>query len=99
MSDTTAPAPRRIAAGVSGKAKSKAPAWTPEQRTNFLTKAEPSLVVDIAGTKLLAERREFSTGSVGYNLTGKLTVMVDGKPVTLQLTANMTAIGSKPDSE
>lgn len=95
---TTSPAPRRIAAGVTGKqsAKGKTP-WTQADRAAFLEKAPATLVVKVDGLEMLATKQEFSTGSVGYYLTGKHNVMVDGKLIPLQLGFNLTAIGSKPE--
>lgn len=43
--------------------------------------------------------REFSTGSYGYGLTGKAMLPLngqDGKFANLQLSCNLTVIGSKP---
>lgn len=39
--------------------------------------------------------RQFSTGSYGWGFSGKVTMMVDGKPVQCQASINVTVIGSK----
>ncbi len=46
-------------------------------------------------TDLLAERREFSTGSYGWFLTGKASI--NGMPV--QVGGNFILVGSKPAKE
>ena len=59
--------------------------------------SSPSLPVDIGGGKALLalDPKEFSTGSVGYNANGKITLPCNGKPVTFQVSMNLTAVGSK----
>lgn len=49
----------------------------------------------INGNEMLAERREFSTGSFGWYLNGKTVVTVDGKPLNVQVGLNLTVVGSK----
>lgn len=66
----------------------------PFTKTQFLDKAEPLKVV-INGQEILAEKKEFSTGSFGWNINSKITVVVDGKPVSVQVGMNMTVVGSK----
>ncbi len=64
-------------------------------KSAFTTKAQP-VPVEIAGQKLHALPKQFSTGSVGYNLNGKIIVnLPDGTPVQLQISGNFTAVGSK----
>ena len=60
----------------------------------FKTSAKP-LEVAIAGKTLQAPTKEFSTGSLGWYLSGKISVEIDGKPVQVQVGLNMTIIGSK----
>jgi hypothetical protein len=66
----------------------------PVTRTQFVEKAEP-VRVSINGSEMLAEVKEFSTGSFGWYLTGKTVVTVDGKPVSVQIGMNLTVVGSK----
>ena len=66
----------------------------PISRTLFGEKAEPLKVV-INGQEMVAEVKQFSTGSFGWNINGKTTVTVDGKPLSVQIGMNMTVIGSK----
>lgn len=49
------------------------------------------------GDKLLMslDPKEFSTGSVGYNANGKVTLLVGGKPVVFQASLNLIAVDSK----
>ncbi|HVV81807.1 MAG TPA: hypothetical protein VHE35_01965 [Kofleriaceae bacterium] len=66
----------------------------PVTRTQFTEKAEPLKVV-INGQELLAEVKEFSTGSFGWYLNGKILVPIDGKNVSVQVGMNLTVVGSK----
>jgi hypothetical protein len=60
----------------------------------FQEKAEPLKVV-INGQEMLADVKAFSTGSFGWNINGKMTITVDGKPVSVQIGMNLTVVGSK----
>jgi hypothetical protein len=66
----------------------------PVSRTQFLEKAEP-VKVTIGTQELVADKREFSTGSFGWYYNGKITVTVDGKPLSIQVGLNLTVVGSK----
>lgn len=66
----------------------------PVSRAEFKEKAKPVEVV-IDGNKLLAVNREFSTGSLGWNISNKMTIMVGDTPVTVQVGLNLTIVGSK----
>ena len=66
----------------------------PISRSEFRKGAKP-LCVNIDGRPLVADPKEFSTGSFGYYYGGKITVTIDGQPVTVQVGLNMTVIGSK----
>ncbi len=66
----------------------------PITRTDFVEKAEP-VRVSINGSEMIAEKKEFSTGSFGWYLNGKTVVTVDGKPISVQIGMNMTVVGSK----
>ncbi|HWM85540.1 MAG TPA: hypothetical protein VNO33_06875 [Kofleriaceae bacterium] len=66
----------------------------PISRAQFVEKAEPVRVV-INGQEMLAEVKEFSTGSFGWNLNGKTVITIDGKPLSVQIGMNMTVVGSK----
>ncbi|MBP8808087.1 MAG: hypothetical protein KBG48_22520 [Kofleriaceae bacterium] len=66
----------------------------PVTRTQFTEKAE-ALKVTINGQDLLAEVKEFSTGSFGWYLNGKIVVPIDGKNVSVQIGMNLTVVGSK----
>jgi hypothetical protein len=63
-------------------------------RDLFREKATPLPVV-INGVPLLAEVKEFSTGSLGWYCGGKLALTIDGKPVKVQVGLNLTIVGSK----
>jgi hypothetical protein len=66
----------------------------PVSRTQFLEKAE-SIKVSINGQEIIADKREFSTGSFGWYYNGKISVTVDGKPLSIQVGLNLTVVGSK----
>ena len=66
----------------------------PVSKTQFPEKAEP-VKLTIGTSELIADKREFSTGSFGWYFNGKTTVMVDGKPLSVQIGMNLTVVGSK----
>jgi hypothetical protein len=66
----------------------------PVSLTLFNEKAEP-LKITINGQELLAEPKNFSTGSFGWYLNSKTVVQIDGKAVSVQIGANFTVVGSK----
>ena len=66
----------------------------PVTRTQFVEKAEP-LKVLVNDKEFTAQVKEFSTGSFGWNVNEKTTILVDGKPVTVQIGMNLTVVGSK----
>jgi hypothetical protein len=66
----------------------------PVSLTQFLEKAEP-VKLSINGQEMLAEVKQFSTGSFGWYMNGKTVVTVDGKPVSVQIGMNLTVVGSK----
>ncbi len=67
---------------------------SPLTRAEFKEKAQ-AIKIDVGGVSMMAEPKEFSTGSFGWYLSGKATLMVDGKPVQVQVGANLAVIGSK----
>jgi hypothetical protein len=66
----------------------------PVSRSEFRAHAKP-IPIKINEVPLMAEVKEFSTGSLGWYLNGKMTIDVDGKMVTVQIGMNMTIVGSK----
>lgn len=66
----------------------------PVTRAEFLAKAKP-VMVTINGVPMQAERKEFSTGSLGWYLNGKVSLEVGGTPVSVQVGMNLTVVGSK----
>lgn len=66
----------------------------PITRTDFREHAKP-MQVTINNVPLIAEVKEFSTGSLGWNLNGKTTIEINGTPVSVQIGLNMTLVGSK----
>ncbi|MSP59122.1 MAG: hypothetical protein EXR72_02075 [Myxococcales bacterium] len=66
----------------------------PLTKTEFMEKAT-AVKIDIGGVPMVAEAREFSTGSFGWYLTGKATLTVDGKPIQVQVGCNLAVVGSK----
>jgi hypothetical protein len=68
-------------------------------KSAFITTAKPLAVV-IDGNTITAGPKKFSTGSVGFFLNGKIEVsLADGTIVKLQVSASLTAIGSKDWTE
>src|SRR5207244_3513266 len=53
----------------------------PISREDFLAKAQP-VKIELNGFPLIAEPREFSTGSFGWNVNSKATIQVDKKAIT-----------------
>ncbi len=66
----------------------------PLTRPEFLAKAKP-LKITIDGVEMVAPPREFSTGSLGWNLNNKTTMDIGGTMVTVQIGMNVTLVGSK----
>ena len=66
----------------------------PLTQAQFLAAAQPLEIV-IAGQKMLAEPKSFSTGSFGWYLNGKTAMSIDGKAVSVQIGMNLTVVGSK----
>ena len=66
----------------------------PITRRQFREKAKP-VTVTINNVPLLAEVKEFSTGSLGWYLNGKVSIEIDGTPVSVQIGLNLTIVGSK----
>ena len=66
----------------------------PVSRQRFKEKAK-SVEVVIDGNKMIAAAREFSTGSLGWNISNKMTIEIDGTAVTVQVGLNLTIVGSK----
>lgn len=63
-------------------------------RAEFVNEAK-ALEVIINGVPMLAEVKEFSTGSLGWYLNAKSVVKVGEKSVTVQIGMNLTIVGSK----
>ncbi|HKX28824.1 MAG TPA: hypothetical protein VJ302_14095 [Blastocatellia bacterium] len=66
----------------------------PVTRKEFRDGAKP-VKVEINGVPMMAEVKEFSTGSLGWYLNGKSVIDIDGKQVTVQIGMNLTIVGSK----
>ncbi len=54
-----------------------------------------AIEVVIGGIPMMAEVKEFSTGSLGWYLNGKMSVKIGETPVTVQIGMNLTIVGSK----
>jgi hypothetical protein len=67
----------------------------PVTRAEFVAKAKPVQVTVNDMPPLIAEVREFSTGSLGWYLNGKTTIDVGGTRVSVQIGMNLTVVGSK----
>lgn len=58
-------------------------------------KSAKVLALQVGEIGFSASPRKMSTGSVGYSLADKITLVVDGEPVLFQVGINVTACGSK----
>lgn len=63
-------------------------------RDQFRTAAQPVAVV-INGREFKVPKKEFSTGSLGWYLSDKMDVTIDGVDVKVQIGLNLTIVGSK----
>ena len=63
-------------------------------RADFRNEAKP-VEVTINGVPQIADPKEFSTGTLGWYLNGKVPLKVGDKTVTVQIGLNMTIVGSK----
>jgi hypothetical protein len=64
-------------------------------KTQFVTSVKP-LPVQVGGAQVFALPKAFSTGSVGFNINGKVTIqMPDGTVQAFQFSGNLVAVGSK----
>lgn len=63
-------------------------------RKAFEGAAKP-VKVEINGNAMMAEVKQFSTGSFGWYLNGKTVIDVGGTPVSVQIGMNLTVVGSK----
>lgn len=66
----------------------------PVTRSEFRANAKP-IVVTVDGQRLSASVKEFQTSSLGWYLSGKVTLEVGGVPVDVQIGTTVTIIGSK----
>ncbi len=66
----------------------------PINRAQFHQHAKAVEVV-IGGVPLMADVKEFSTGSLGWYLNGKTTIRINDQPVSVQIGMNLTIVGSK----
>ena len=66
----------------------------PISRAQFRGKAKPIAVV-INSKEYNALPKEFSTGSLGWNINDKVQIDIDGVLVTVQIGMNLTIVGSK----
>ena len=66
----------------------------PITRKQFEELARPIKVV-INGEDMEAKNRQFSTGSMGWNISSKMKIKIGDKDVTVQVGLNLTIVGSK----
>ena len=64
-------------------------------RAQFRTHAKPIKIAIGEQPGIDAEVKEFSTGSLGWNLNAKVTLDIDGVRVPVQIGLNLTVVGSK----
>jgi len=61
----------------------------------FIANAKP-ITVDLQGTLVTFEPKVFSSGSFGWGFYGKMDIKVGNKPIKVQSSSSLTAVGSKP---
>lgn len=66
----------------------------PISRAQFREHAK-AVDVTVNGVPLIAEVKEFSTGSLGWYLNGKTAIKVGESSVSVQIGMNLTIVGSK----
>lgn len=66
----------------------------PVNRKEFREHAKPIEII-INGVPMLAEVKEFSTGSLGWYLNGKTSLKIGEKLAPVQIGLNLTLVGSK----
>lgn len=66
----------------------------PISRVDFKGHAKP-LEITINGVPMVAEVKEFSTGSLGWMISGKTVVKVGDHPLSVQIGLNLTVVNSK----
>ena len=66
----------------------------PISRDQFRKNAK-AVEVKINDIPLIADVKEFSTGSLGWYLNGKTTIDIGGTKVSVQIGMNLTIVGSK----
>lgn len=70
----------------------------PFTKKQFADKAQP-LTIKIGDANVVGEVKQFSTGSYGWYSNSKVTIVVDGKPVTAQVGLNLIVVGSKESKD
>jgi hypothetical protein len=66
----------------------------PITRAEFRAHAKP-MTIRIGEKEYQAIPKEFSTGSLGWNVNDKITLEIGGKHVAVQIGMNLTVVGSK----
>lgn len=66
----------------------------PLTKKQFADKAKP-VTININGVPMIADVKQFSTGSFGWYMNGKTVIEVDGVAVSVQVGLNMTVVNSK----
>lgn len=66
----------------------------PITRAEFTAHAK-AIKIMVGDVPMMAEVKEFATGSLGWYLNGKTVIDVNGKSVSVQIGMNLTIIGSK----
>lgn len=89
-----APANCVMASKTSGGDKKGNKTKCPISKKDFLAKAKPVLA-QIEGQPVAVSVKEFSTGSFGFYSQGKITLVIDGTPVTCQCAISIQVVGSK----
>lgn len=63
------------------------------EKEEFLVQGQP-LAIKIGESTVVATPREFKTGSLGWYAGEKVTIVINGKPIKVQVGLNMIVVGS-----
>ena len=68
----------------------------PVTREQFRESAPATITVTLpSGQKVICNKKEFSTDSLGWNCNDKMVVEIDGVACKVQVGINLTLVGSK----
>ena len=82
----------KVASAQEGKKEKKS---CPVSREKFREDAPAGLSLEINGSPMIATKKEYDTGSLGWHLNGKTVVEIGGTLCDVQVGVNLTLVHSK----